>query len=328
VLAGRLKAALAEIDRMASTTSARAPRSALPAEQADFQIPGQTLSLKTGVAYLKQLFGRPDINIDVDITEDADGFTAQVRANPPTRNPMGPLHFRPKTDRNEMVRAIAETIMGGVKPLVLASYRTAFESARCAAEDTGACDYSVALALYRNILADPHSTDHQWALLGRCKIYSELGNTEGVRQACGQAIALYPDFDRPYVIRAASSIETDVPAASIATHVRAASADLERAIENNPNNASAYFYWGELLYKTQKFDRAAEKFAQAERIEPGHVPALLLWGDALASAGRQAEAAAVYRRALLIAPEDESARAGWEKAARIQADPAIHVARR
>ncbi|HZV63686.1 MAG TPA: tetratricopeptide repeat protein, partial [Telluria sp.] len=294
-------------------------RGALPAEQADFQIPGQSFSLKTGIAYLKQLLGRPDINVDVDITEGVDGFAAQVRTNPSTRQLMRPLHFGLNADRDEMMRTIAETIMGGVKPLVLASYRTALEQARCAKPGATARDYSTALELYRSILNDASSADHQWALLGRCNIYYLLDQAQEVQQACGLAISLYPDFDRPYVIRAMSAMGSD-PAA--------AGADFQRAVEKNPHNASAYYFLGQLLQKSGKFDSAAAKFAMAESIEPGHVAALRRWGDALAAAERWDEARAVYRRALLIAPDDELSRAGWNNAVRIPADPAIHVIRR
>jgi tetratricopeptide (TPR) repeat protein len=318
VVAGRLKAALADIDRKASTNSARAPRGALPAELADFQIPGQSFSLKTGVAFLKQLLGRPDINIDVDITEDAGGFTAQVHANPSTRHPMPPVHFDAKTDRNQAMQMIAETIMRGVKPLVLASFRTTLAKESCDGGATG-CDYSTALDLYSEMLRDIGSADHPWALLGRCRIFYELRQEQKVQEACGLAIELYPDFDRPYVIRAMSSMRTDLSTAS---------ADLERAVARNPHNATAYFIWGQLLFNTAKYDSAAEKFALAATIEPRNAATLRHWGGALYSAGRLDEARAIYRRALLIDPENEESRNGWKHASRTQADSATTITRR
>ena len=74
-------------------------------------------------------------------------------------------------------------------------------------------------------------------------------------------------------------------------------------IENQPNNASAYFNLG-LEYATQdKFEEAARQFEQALRINPNYVDSLTNLGSVLQRQGNFEQAIVCYDRALKIQPD-------------------------
>lgn len=81
---------------------------------------------------------------------------------------------------------------------------------------------------------------------------------------------------------------------------------LVRAVEANPVSAEAVFFLGVLHDRQGRDDEAVSRYAAAERLSAQHVDARLLHADARMRMGQVAQAAALYRQALVLRPSSRA----------------------
>jgi tetratricopeptide (TPR) repeat protein len=91
-------------------------------------------------------------------------------------------------------------------------------------------------------------------------------------------------------------------------------AEMHRAVQQDPLNATWQAIWGAHLIDAGRFDQAIEATRQAIELEPNYFVPQHLHGEALWAAGRQAEALASFERAYALAPWN-AVPAGWLAAA-------------
>ena len=90
---------------------------------------------------------------------------------------------------------------------------------------------------------------------------------------------------------------------------------LEKMRAVDPENHLTSFLLGREYMKAEQYHRAAERLAECCAHKPDYTAAYRHWGDALRLAGRDAEAAEVYRRGIAVSDETRDMQTGKEMAA-------------
>jgi len=85
----------------------------------------------------------------------------------------------------------------------------------------------------------------------------------------------------------------------------------KRATAINPENAKAFYYWGDALSDLGRFEEAIDKFRRATEIDPTDSWAFAGWGNALREQGMAEEAIDKYKRATDADPKHAWALTYW-----------------
>jgi Tfp pilus assembly protein PilF len=335
VIAARLKTALTEIDRSATTGSGHIRRTATPSELPDFKIAGDNLSVRAGIAYVKELLHRPDIIVEIDITEDKAGYLAEIRTGGSDGKREPPVVFTLDKDADAIVSTMAETIMQRVQPLVHASYMLQRIRKTCGSN----CSYEPVIQLYRAVLSGTDRSKDAWAQLGLCSVYYTDDQFTPARQACAAALDIDPGMARPHLILGLIEQE-ETPA-----HAQEAIARFRLALQVNPNEtqihkilgdalaaqnddagaleqyaklekapantpsarrmlAGALLNSGKIMHKQGKFSEALEHFQQAAKVTPENADLLCEWGNTLLQLNRASDAQVKFDRAASVAQKN------------------------
>jgi Flp pilus assembly protein TadD len=73
--------------------------------------------------------------------------------------------------------------------------------------------------------------------------------------------------------------------------------ELRRALDLNPESASAYFYRGEALNQLSRVDEALDMLVRATQLQPANARAYYVMGILYDKKSRPQEAAAMFRKA-------------------------------
>lgn len=87
---------------------------------------------------------------------------------------------------------------------------------------------------------------------------------------------------------------------------------LEKMRAADPENHLTCFLLGREYMKAERFHRAAERLEECCAHKPDYTAAYRHWGDSLRMAGRDPEAADVYRRGIAISEETGDLQTGKE----------------
>ena len=150
--------------------------------------------------------------------------------------------------------------------------------------------------------------------------------------ACGLAWALQPEALSAYyrgtgqeekATETAERIAREKARRAAQVHVRQASfsnraGDFDRAIEESqaavemqPDNAAAYYNWGNALESKGEYDAAIEKYQKAVELDPDYTSAYNNWGVALRAKGEYDEAIEKYQMVIEIDPIHKNAYNNW-----------------
>lgn len=151
--------------------------------------------------------------------------------------------------------------------------------------------FSEAVGPYQKILQLSPKNVPAHALLANC--YLQMGDAESARKTIDQMAQRNPDsaeaFYRRYLFRLATSKEN--PAA-----------DIERAVDLEPDNVTYLMRSGEQLAADRRFDRAERRFHRVIELSPGNPaylgPAYLGLGNALFEGGKKDEAIRAWAEGL------------------------------
>lgn len=150
---------------------------------------------------------------------------------------------------------------------------------------------------YRGAIADDPDDANAWYLLGiALRQGGRAGESLG---AFDTALRLAPNAPEPLFNRAVAALALD--------RRDEAERDLRDALGAKPDFVEAHALLGRLLLDRGSNAAAAERYAAALALAPGHEAAALSLGLALQRAGRADEAIAAFRKAAEIAPENADA---------------------
>jgi TolB-like protein len=155
--------------------------------------------------------------------------------------------------------------------------------------------YSQAIALDRNYALAYAGQADSYALLST---YGFLPPAEGVpkaREFARQALALDESMSEPHTTLAYLWVSYDYDFA-------ASEREFKRAIELNPNYATAHQWYGEMLSYAGRFDEAAAEFRRALEIEPLSIPINWDYGRFLYHARRFDESVAQHKKTIELDP--------------------------
>jgi hypothetical protein len=197
VFAMRVATEMARIDREAGTLM---PRKGIAWSEAkpDIQIPGESISLRAVVQYIKEFLDIKDIIVSIDVTGDKSGYIAQIRIiGGPYNGKQGSAISLLNHNYDEFVLKVAEEAMHIAQPYVWASYVTSVEEARC--DNNKPFNSSKCIALYDEILNTSLSDhDRKWALLGKGYVLGKLGANEEEIECYRKATKIDPKFADAY----------------------------------------------------------------------------------------------------------------------------------
>jgi len=86
-----------------------------------------------------------------------------------------------------------------------------------------------------------------------------------------------------------------------------AQAELERLIQEQPENEYAYFFLGSAHYEQGHYDRALRAYVTALELAPSYLGAMVNLGHTLRMLGRHEQAIRMGKQVLARAPEDPDA---------------------
>ena len=163
-------------------------------------------------------------------------------------------------------------------------------------------DLAAAEAAYRRILAVAQKHGNAWNLLG--VLLHQTGRSAEATEALRQACEILPGFADAHSNRAMVALDSGDFA--LAEHA------LERALTLDPAHRSAHALLTRLLQARARarfaegtvaaYQAAADDFLAARAREPGHPDLALDLANTWRRLGRTAEALAVYRQAVALAP--------------------------
>jgi hypothetical protein len=230
VFAMRVATEMARIDREAGTLM---PRKGIAWSEAkpDIQIPGESISLRAVVQYIKEFLNIKDIIVSIDVTGDENGYIAQIRIiGGPYNGKQGRAISPIGHNYDEFVLKVAEEAMYLSQPYVWASYVTSVEEARC--DDHKSFNASKCIALYDEILNTSLSDhDRKWALLGKGYVLGKSGPNEEEIECYRKATKIDPKFADAYFNWGNALQALNKPSEAILK--------FEKAIELDPKFAAA-----------------------------------------------------------------------------------------
>jgi hypothetical protein len=257
VFAARVAAEIAHIDREAQTVMPRQHIVGSEDQPLDIQIPGQPVSFRTLVHYIKELFGIEDIAVSIDVTEDKGDYIAQIRIIGGAYDGSLETVSSPISDNTDAhVLTVAKTAIHAAAPGILASYEIGVEEARCG--QSSSCKFVEALALFDEMLTKPPLQDDKWALAGRGYVLWKLGRYEEAIENYQEATELDPKFI-PALINWGNALrDLGRPEEAIEKY--------RKATELAPKHATAYCNWINLLKSLGRQKEADEKYKLIETL--------------------------------------------------------------
>jgi adenylate cyclase len=181
--------------------------------------------------------------------------------------------------------------------------------------------YHQAIALDRNYALAYAGQADTYALLST---FGFMPPTEGIpkaREFARQALALDESMAEPHTTLAYMSISYDYDFAG-------AEREFKRAIELNPNYATAHQWYGELLTYAGRFDEAAAEFRRGLEIEPLSIPINWDYGRFLYHARRFDESVAQHKKTIELDPSFARAHRTLAEVYRMKGDYANAVQER
>ena len=167
-----------------------------------------------------------------------------------------------------------------------------------------------------------------------------------VRAEVDRALALNPSDPRPLFLSGAIALAHDYDWKAAAMHFAASmnvpdvsgharwiyaslylrglgrfeesAAEMGRAVQHDPLNATWHAIWGAHLYDAEQFDQAIDEALRATELEPNYFIARHLLGEAYWASGKSSLAMAAFERAYQLAPWTIAG--GWLAAALWQRD--------
>jgi tetratricopeptide (TPR) repeat protein len=97
---------------------------------------------------------------------------------------------------------------------------------------------------------------------------------------------------------------------------------LKTAAQDDPANADAYMYLGQLYYAQQKYPQAIEQFLKILGVDPANTTALNLLGSVYVDSHDRSQAITIFRKILQIEPENSEA---LNSLGYMYADDGIHL---
>ena len=181
--------------------------------------------------------------------------------------------------------------------------------------------YNQAIALDRNYVLAYAGLADTYALLAT---FGFMPTAEGIpkaREFARQALLLDESLAEPHTTLAYLSQTHDYDFAE-------AEPEFKRAIELNPNYATAHQWYGELLTNDGRFDEAEAKFRRALEIEPLSIPINWDYGRFLYNARRFDESVAQHKKTIELDPAFARAHRTLAEVYRIKGDYARAVEER
>jgi tetratricopeptide (TPR) repeat protein len=334
VVAARVSA---ELQRIATEAQTRKPYQNIIADQnqIEFQLPGQFVSFRTFVRFIRALVGIENTEISIDVVEDQSIYLAQIRVAGGAYNGSSMTVTAPNSGQMDaFIRAIGRTAMRAVEPYILANYEISHEEVKCRLMPK--CEFKESLAILEDLMKRP-SRDFKWALLGRAYISYTQKRFQETLDFAHKALDVDPKFALAHTTLGNALLDLSRPDEAIQAFKRAVELDpkyshsynnwgnallnlkrpdeaiekYKKAIEANPTDHLPYINWGNALLNLKRPDEAIEKLKKAIELNPTHPLPYNNWGNALIDLQRPDEAIDKYRKALELNPTDPLPYNNW-----------------
>jgi len=263
-----------------------------PGAQVDIQLPAVGISYRSVVRLVKQILGFPDIVVTSDLIQSGNQLEMRIVVDQANVANEALLVRGDIQEFDALLMESAKAIQKLVKPYVLASYYHSLSEQRCTR--TSACDFSSAIAIYKEILAGGRRDEHKWALVGWSAALIGMGKYDLASEKAFQAIKIAPRFSLAY--------EALGNALSNLDHNKDASDAYQRAAELSPKDSEPFIGWGHSLRALGRNEAAIEKYRRAAELDPKKAFTFVSWGNALRSLGHHDEAIEKYHHAKELDP--------------------------
>ncbi len=281
--------------------------------QADIQVPGAGISIKSLLGYVQALFGFSEKRIGGEITHDGDLFQLRIRLTQKGVNSQSLSVYAKEV--NTLVRRGAEKLIESTDPYLMAYYLVNKDPER-------------AKNLLQMCLIKPPVEDDVWAYNLWGLIHLQEGKTDSAKEKFQQAILLDPEFPLAYSnwglalagrgkhdeadAKFEQAVKIDPNAGMIyngwgLVHAmrgdeEGANAHFQKAIELDPDNPRIYFGWGVAFDRSGKKDQAFEKINKALSLNPEFIEAHIYIAEKMYWSGSYPEAVKHYQKVSSLSP--------------------------
>lgn len=289
VLAARVVSQMRRINREAATLMPR-PRILWQEEQADIQMPVQSISFKALIHYLKELLGIEEISVLIDVTGKDGEYIAQVSVQGGTYSGnQEAARSEPNEPMEEFIQKIAQSAMKASSPYIFATYKLTKANK---ADPSHSSEFTAACLILDDLIAKPPFHDDKWAYLAKGMACAMLGRYREAIQCNQRAIECDPAFPLPYINWGNMLQNIKEPEEAISKY--------QKAIELNPRLPLAYSNWGHALHELNRYAEAIDKYQTAIKLDPLSAFTYDGWGMVLQSIERHEEAAEKHEKAVQL----------------------------
>lgn len=301
VVAARIAAELKRVAREAKIIKSR--RSFIERQaEVEFQLPGQLVSFRTLVRFVRGLLGSENSEVSIDITENRSSYIAQIRVvGGPYDGSLKIETARTSEKIDNFIAQVGRSVMLLTEPVILASYEFNREAADCRLASR--CEHRETMAILNGIVSNPSHPDYAWGLIGQAAVWRRRGQLEEALKTSRKAA----EFDSKLAPGYAS---WGLALNDMRRHAEAIE-KYQKAIDLDPKSALAYNNWGNSLQDLKRHSEAIEKYQKAIELDPNHTLAYNNWGNTLIDLKRHSEAIGKIQKAVELDPNYALAYNNW-----------------
>ncbi len=283
--------------------------------ETDIELPGAALSLKSAIRYARSVVGLSEPRFGGEITRQDKKLLLRLRMSGGRRAVLDPIRL-PQADLDKLLSQGAQEMMKLIDPIVLASYLH---------DQDPDNNKEYALKIIRYVLAQGPQKDHASAYYLKGNILRQGGELDGAIKNYQNAIKLDPNDNLAVYIYMgwADALEGKCRSYDANDKCYADVIDkYEMTARLDPENASAYSNWGNVLSDTGDYAGAIDKYRKASQLDPEDASAYSNWGNVLSDMEEYAGAIDKYQKASQLDPKDASIYYNWALALEALGDDA------
>jgi tetratricopeptide (TPR) repeat protein len=300
VLAARVVNRMHRINSEAATLMPR-QRILSEEEQADIQMPVQSISFKALVRYLKELFGIPEIAILIDVTGKDGSYVARIAVQGgPYAGNQEVVRSAAADTPEDFIETIARSAMKAVNPYVFAVYELTRADAKNPAQ---APEFKTACLIFDEMISKRPLSDDKWAFLAKGMACGMLGRYEEAIDCNRRAIECDPSFALPHVNWGNMLQKLKKYDEALLQY--------QAAARLGPRLSLTYSNWGRALQELGRDEEALAKYDLALKFDPLSAITYNNWGAVLQEMNLQDQAAAKFERAVQLDPDNALYRVNW-----------------
>ncbi len=266
--------------------------------ETDIELPGAALSLKSAIRYARSVVGLSEPRFGGEITRQDKNLLLRLRMSGGRRAVLDPIR-RPQADLDKLLSQGAQEMMKLIDPIVLASYLH---------DQDPDNNKEFALKIIRYVLAQGLPKDHASAYYLKGYILRQEGELDGAIKNYQKAIELDPNDNLAVYIYMGWAHALEGKCYSYDANDKCDYADVidkyYEASQLDPEDASAYYNWGNVLSDMEDYAGAIDKYYKASQLDPEDASIYYNWALASDALGDDASAEEGYRMAAEIDPKN------------------------